>query len=253
MNVLVSILATRSWVGLILRCILIVEFIILLDFIAIYQWRLLPFVPPLQLAAFVAALSAPVALLFLVVFRHILILQDQLVMLATTDPLTGLMNRRAFIANVAPDGALTRDGAFVMLDIDHFKSINDRFGHDTGDRCLEVIAEGLRASLRADDVIARFGGEEFALFLPQASASQLQAIGQRIADGTVLEVDGSETEQRTTLSGGAVMARAGDPFHLIAKRADEALYRAKSAGRARLIALRSSEWRRAISARTSAA
>ena len=125
-------------------------------------------------------ISAPVVGLLLAMLRHQSILQDKLAELATTDMLTGLPNRRAFLRAVAPEGQFVRAGLLVLADADHFKKINDTYGHDVGDACLRAIAGVLRLSLSDKDIVARYGGEEFALFYDGASLSHLEALEREI-------------------------------------------------------------------------
>ncbi|NYZ61872.1 GGDEF domain-containing protein [Luteimonas deserti] len=159
---------------------------------------------------------------------------------AMTDPLTGLPNRAQLDAGVA--GRLqAADGteaplAVLFVDLDHFKQVNDRFGHDVGDACLQAMAGILRRHVRASDLVARYGGEEFVLVLDGASA----ASALRAADAlrAAVEADGRAVGARTvglTVSIGVATRRAGDDVATLFKRADDALYRAKREGRNRVV------------------
>lgn len=167
-------------------------------------------------------------------------LQAELSQAAQTDPLTGIVNRRAFdvaldqrIADVAAGRGV---GVCAVLDLDFFKRVNDSHGHAAGDRVLCAFADVARRSLRAEDLIARLGGEEFALIIWNADLVEAQAICERlrreIADLSVATGFGEDV--RFTFSGGLAPIRAGRSRQHILRHADEALYRAKNAGRNRL-------------------
>ncbi|WP_374580459.1 CHASE domain-containing protein [Pseudoduganella sp.] len=168
-------------------------------------------------------------------------LNDELVQLATTDFLTGLPNRREFMARLESEQArLQRDvggrAAVLMLDIDHFKNINDAHGHDWGDAVLRHLAGLMRDSQRKIDMLGRVGGEEFAILLPGADMEAARAFAerlrQRIAD-TPLQHNGSSIAITVSIgiAGMAPADRSGDAALV---RADHALYRAKRAGRNRV-------------------
>jgi diguanylate cyclase (GGDEF)-like protein len=157
---------------------------------------------------------------------------------AFTDHLTGLLNRRAFL-----DGALSlcagqaRRGepvTLLMFDLDHFKSINDRFGHAVGDEALRIFAQVMRTSLRATDIVGRLGGEEFAAIVP-GDMEIAAKIAERVRSG--FEAAGSLVgvhAVRGTVSIGAAAAHAPAPdLDALMARADAALYRAKGEGRNR--------------------
>ncbi|XLZ68061.1 CHASE domain-containing protein [Massilia sp. SR12] len=168
-------------------------------------------------------------------------LNDELVQLATTDFLTGLPNRREFMARLESEQArLQRDvgghAAVLMLDIDHFKDINDAHGHDWGDAVLRHLAGLMRDSQRKIDMLGRVGGEEFAILLPgadmEAARTFAERLRQRIAD-TPLQHQGSSVA--VTVSIGMAGMAAADPCGDAALvRADHALYRAKRGGRNRV-------------------
>ncbi|HZX71912.1 MAG TPA: GGDEF domain-containing protein [Rhodanobacter sp.] len=158
--------------------------------------------------------------------------------LASTDPLTGLANRAVFqqrmtlaCRELAQEG---KGACLVVLDIDHFKQINDRFGHAAGDRALRIVAEQLKARLRGDDLLVRYGGEEFVVVLPGTSVEA----GHRVAEDlrTCIEGVGFRGQQqpvRITLSCGITALRSDDTPEQAFDRADRALYRAKDNGRNR--------------------
>jgi diguanylate cyclase (GGDEF)-like protein len=153
---------------------------------------------------------------------------------AMTDGLTGLLNRRALFA--AMDTPLQPGAAVIMFDLDHFKSINDQLGHAAGDAVLEGFAALVKSELRRDDLAARVGGEEFCVVLRDLSKRSAAGVAERIRAG--LAATRTPTERgvaETTLSAGvAISSVDGEPFEVVLKRADDALYAAKSAGRNRV-------------------
>ncbi|MDR5865857.1 GGDEF domain-containing protein [Halomonas koreensis] len=172
--------------------------------------------------------------------RQLQTLVERLESDARTDPLTGLANRRHFQRRLdaTADGA-PADGAplsLVMIDIDHFKAVNDRHGHEAGDRVLAGVAEALRRHFRDGDAICRLGGEEFVLLLPGVDAegarARLSALMAELA-GQVYHYRGRLLGPVTVSCGIAAWPRhAADPRALVGL-ADQALYAAKQAGRAR--------------------
>ena len=159
---------------------------------------------------------------------------DRSLELAVTDSLTGLRNRRYAMRHF--EGLLRSTGATILLiDVDRFKSINDRFGHPVGDIVLREVAERLRAHVRASDVVARLGGEEFLVVAVGAIGDLGGVVGERlrqvIAD-TPIRAGGEELV--VTVSVGVAEAPAGGSAEGLMKRADDALYRAKKLGRDRV-------------------
>ena len=176
---------------------------------------------------------------------ELLSLTSQLRVLADTDGLTGLMNRRSFDARIEAEVARSRDEkrplSLVLFDVDHFKSYNDTLGHPAGDECLKLIARCVKSSLlRPDDVVARYGGEEFVAILPDTDEDSAFLVAER-ARAALAELRLPHAESRTgmvTLSAGlatyAPDAASCTAFQLLS-RADEALYQAKAAGRNRVM------------------
>ncbi len=177
----------------------------------------------------VFVVSSPFFTLAMVVVRRMQALQAELNRLASTDILTGLANRRAFF-EVTGDAV---DGQLLLLDIDHFKSINDNFGHSVGDEVLKAVAEYLTSHVRSTDIVARIGGEEFAIYLPEASADMATQIGDRIVKGLTFETE-RVPELKVTLSAGLAEASEAQGVSELIRRADAALYQSKRNGRARL-------------------
>lgn len=155
---------------------------------------------------------------------------------AATDPMTGVLNRRAFQAQLADHRAQAngRQGALALFDLDHFKQINDNFGHHAGDNALLVFADILRANLRIEDVIGRLGGEEFAVLLPDLSPSAAHIACERVRDALQdTRIAATDTSFTVTVSIGVAHLDPEATSEAIFRQADTALYRAKSLGRNR--------------------
>lgn len=158
-----------------------------------------------------------------------------LVDMATKDFLTGLYNRRFFFEKgVGKLNKLYRDRkpcALAMLDIDHFKSVNDTFGHDVGDEVLKVVSHLLVEYARPDDLVARLGGEEFCILLGDISRSELEVLFERMRAAIEdRHFDSLEDRKFVTTSFGVVIAE-GEDLDSLVKAADELLYEAKQTGR----------------------
>ena len=165
--------------------------------------------------------------------------EENLHYLATHDPLTGLHNRASFANQIDTHADLVRrygsDGALVLLDLDHFKYINDTLGHAAGDQVIARVATVLRERLRDTDVLARLGGDEFAVLLPRATAQTAERVAHDLLEALRAErIAVPGTAQRTmTASIGVAMFDAGDDLHGedVLVSADLAMYDAKEAGR----------------------
>jgi len=154
---------------------------------------------------------------------------------ARTDALTGTANRRGLMRYLDELHARSRQGdhpyVLMMVDIDHFKAVNDRHGHAEGDRVLTRIAQALRDGLRVGDFVARWGGEEFCVLLPRIRLAEARALAERIT----MQVAASG-EPRVTISVGVAEAQVQSELpDAVIRRADEALYRAKQSGRNRVV------------------
>lgn len=147
-----------------------------------------------------------------------------LVEAADTDVLTGLLNRRGVSTRLR---SLLPGDAVILIDLDHFKQVNDRFGHAVGDETLASFGRTLRQLARNDDVTARFGGEEFLVLLRGAGGSGARALLERLRELWL------STEPHATFSAGATVVEAGDSSLDVLGRTDRALYAAKNAGRNR--------------------
>jgi diguanylate cyclase (GGDEF)-like protein len=158
---------------------------------------------------------------------------------AILDPLTGLLNREALtdrFAELAGQAALTGDSvALVACDLDNFKTVNDRYGHDRGDAVLTDVAYAMRRHLRSFELIYRMGGEEFLLVLPGADAAKAEVLAERVRE--VVE-DARPAGLPVTVSMGVAAAKGGDlVFATLYQQADRALYEAKRRGRNCVVAL----------------
>lgn len=158
---------------------------------------------------------------------------EQIEHLASRDPLTNLYNRYKFskLFDLSHRAMVEREGvmALVMVDVDFFKKINDTYGHGVGDRVLVAIAELFMSHLREEDIICRWGGEEFVLLLPSANLHNALALAEKLR----VQIQKMEIEPVNTISAsfGVTQLRAEDNLKSVVDRADAALYRAKSAGR----------------------
>ncbi len=166
---------------------------------------------------------------------------EQLQHLATTDSLTGVSNRRHFFAQATDELARMRrhrrPAAMLMLDLDHFKSLNDRHGHDAGDKMLIEASTRIRMLLRGNDHFGRLGGEEFAGMLPETDIAAAFAVAQRVRESIAairLKI-GDELVNMTCSIGLTAILPDSDTPELALKRADTALYNAKQAGRDRVL------------------
>jgi diguanylate cyclase (GGDEF)-like protein len=156
---------------------------------------------------------------------------------AHTDALTGLGNRlwmrTMFEREVTRALHSKRALALMMVDVDNFKVFNDRYGHIAGDRVLVAVAEALREYLRPTDLIARFGGDEFAVLLPDLQLKQARQAGERIRQ-QIAALSPASLSSAITVSVGVASRTADDDVAMLLQRADAALYAAKEAGRNRV-------------------
>jgi diguanylate cyclase (GGDEF)-like protein len=153
--------------------------------------------------------------------------------LLDTDALTQIHNRRWFFLAL-PAAPLAGD-AFIIIDIDHFKRVNDTFGHAAGDIVLASAAKEMALNLRHGEIFARLGGEEFGLYLPATSGLDPQDVAERLRNVVQsLKIKVGDTDIPVTISAGTAVAGTGLPLHELMSRADTALYGAKSRGRNRI-------------------
>lgn len=167
-------------------------------------------------------------------------MMDQLQNLATTDALTGLPNRRYFIEEAQRRNTLLSRGqtlGLALIDLDHFKRINDLYGHAAGDQVLQEFARIARSNLRGNDIVARFGGEEFVLLLDNCDLATLHHCVERIRQGLATHPFSALPEGvRCTMSAGICLIHPEDDLEWRISQADEALYQAKAEGRNRTCA-----------------
>jgi diguanylate cyclase (GGDEF)-like protein/PAS domain S-box-containing protein len=166
--------------------------------------------------------------------------EEQLRELATRDPLTDCINRRQFLEIAAKElERADRYGNLVsiaMIDADHFKDINDSYGHATGDGVLRTIADRCRSVLRKTDVFGRFGGEEFVVLFVETRLAEAQRVAERLLTKVAEPMSASDgTPVSVTISAGVVERRPGETLDSVLKVADEALYQAKREGRNRVV------------------
>ena len=169
---------------------------------------------------------------------------DEIYQLATMDPLTGLYNRRHFLQLLERELARTtshqRSLALLIIDLDHFKSVNDLYGHPAGDIVLKLVGASLQANARGEFIVARIGGEEFAAVLPEQDVSEAAAFAERLRGAIeALELDASVGPRKVTVSIGVAawqpgMAGVAD----LLRTTDAELYRAKEDGRNRVCVAR---------------
>jgi diguanylate cyclase (GGDEF)-like protein len=168
-------------------------------------------------------------------------LEARLRQMATTDGLTGALNRSGFLAlsQTELDQRLDADRgmALMMLDVDHFKSINDRYGHAGGDQALKHLVTALSNRIRRGDLLGRIGGEEFAILLPSVAAVEAERLAERLVAhiaASPVSYGGKSIEM--TISIGLTMTNGTDrSIERVIARADDALYRAKESGRNRVV------------------
>jgi two-component system cell cycle response regulator len=166
--------------------------------------------------------------------------------MAVTDQLTGLYNRRYLSSHLSAmfDRAVWtgRPMSVMILDLDHFKSINDNFGHDSGDRVIQQFADRIKSSVRGMDLACRYGGEEFLIAMPDTDRATAGVVAERMRNEVAahsVKLNGGRDEIKVTVSIGIASTESGpkdDTPQRLIKRADEALYAAKSAGRNRVFA-----------------
>jgi diguanylate cyclase (GGDEF)-like protein len=166
--------------------------------------------------------------------ERLLRLQSELIRLASTDPLTGVFNRRVFFEQAEQLQRRLVSLAAIMFDVDHFKQINDSFGHGVGDQVLGGIG---REALSRGGIVGRLGGEEFAILLAgadlAAAAAHAESLRARLAQ---LSFETGRGRLSVTCSLGVAEAQAGESIDQLLKRADAALYQAKASGRDRVVA-----------------
>ncbi|PYO61665.1 MAG: hypothetical protein DMD49_04825 [Gemmatimonadetes bacterium] len=163
--------------------------------------------------------------------------QAQLEGMAAHDPLTGVLNSRAFAERLSQEldrnRRYNRPLALLYLDLDDFKAVNDRHGHQTGDAVLRLVAEATRSAVRQSDIVGRLGGDEFAVLMPETEGSVAHAAATRLAAGIRTVFRGTPS---VTASIGLVSSLGAERgVEELLRRADEAMYEAKRAGKDRVV------------------
>ena len=175
--------------------------------------------------------------------ERIIELEHRIQVLACTDPLTGVLNRRAFIERMQAEiNRSIRENAhlsLILTDIDHFKRINDKFGHQVGDLVLQKFTEQLSKSSRPYDFVGRYGGEEFVVCLPGGDKTDGRSVAERMCKGVEemkTKLPNSSQSVKITASFGLASLRMGyeETVDSLIKRVDEAMYRAKHEGKNRV-------------------
>jgi diguanylate cyclase (GGDEF)-like protein/PAS domain S-box-containing protein len=164
-------------------------------------------------------------------------LTEELRNLAITDPLTGVYNRRHFLEELQREmsrsNRYTCPFSLIMLDVDHFKEVNDRFGHEAGDRVLKELAEMIRKRIRSTDLLARWGGEEFLILLANTNAPSAVKLVEDLLK--LLLARTFSGIGRVTASFGVAGHRVGEGVNEFITRVDNLMYQAKKGGRSRLV------------------
>jgi diguanylate cyclase (GGDEF)-like protein len=196
---------------------------------------------PPRLALGLEALNASIMFamlgIFTVTYKNLIGKSERaLKRLATTDPLTGLYNRRHALelarGHARDHGARPAPVAFILADVDYFKSINDQFGHDAGDRVLIEIGAAIKSVIRRDDIVARWGGEEFLLVLPGTTRGEAEHLAQRIREVLKgLAPSPGIRQGQVTVTSGVSCRKPEEPCEVAITRADLALYEGKKSGR----------------------
>lgn len=199
---------------------------------------------------FVEKLYCPVGESHCILFDEVTILRKQVV----TDPLTGLFNVRHFRKSLEHELERTRrtgmTTALIMVDLDHFKNINDTWGHESGNQVLQTVAQLLQDQTRKLDICCRYGGEEFAVILPSTELMLARQVAERCLNAlreTVIPLD--ETDLQVTASiGVAVADNSAQTAESLIENADECMYEAKRGGRNQVVSKRPQPSESAVSA-----
>ncbi len=178
--------------------------------------------------------GAPFVLLFLTGSWHQVLAISALTNRAYFDQLSGLLNRQTFLNRFQRALLKTDCGLLLLIDADHFKRVNDQYGHAVGDCCIEAIGHRLNWHLRDEDLAGRIGGEEFAVFLPNASEEHARAVATRLGQPVSFSDRDGQTHLTVQLSIGATFTDNTKSLEQNFRNADDALYVAKNAGRAQL-------------------
>lgn len=195
---------------------------------------------PLNNVLIPGIVAPPLLFLLLSQMRQLALAHRELMTIASTDSLTRCLNRRAYTAIV--EGYLDtladrpQPAALLVIDVDYFKSVNDRYGHDKGDEALVLVASVIRNAVRPNDVVARMGGEEFSVFLPGTAIEDARALGERIREKIeAARFRIAEQDVGLTASIGGVTYPEVATFADLYRAADLQMYLAKSRGRNQVV------------------
>jgi diguanylate cyclase (GGDEF)-like protein len=159
---------------------------------------------------------------------------ERLANAAERDALTGIRNRRGFLDSAESVLPGAGNSVIALIDIDHFKLINDQFGHEAGDTLLKALAARLEQALRRTDIAARWGGEEFAILFPATQLDEARSVLERLRSTVALDSEMAHESWPVTFSCGLASVRSFAELGKATRRADAALYHAKSSGRNRV-------------------
>lgn len=185
------------------------------------------------------ALGGPMILAFMIKHEQLRGANAQLIHMASTDHLTACLNRHAFTRAVTralePGMSKSGNGALLIVDADEFKTINDRFGHQQGDKAIRLIADAIRSAVRPSDLVCRLGGEEFGIFLGDADSTTADGLAERIRQSVaaIQFIPNDKPCQLSVSIGGATYTSRAD-FTDLYRLADIHLYEAKNTGRDRV-------------------
>ena len=230
MNRFFKLLAPDRFVGAVVVAAVLMCMIAVLNLAFLYMW--LGVLPRAVGFYVIQALfvGGPFVVLFCVIANYQLRTMRHLSLLSRKDGLTNLNNRRTFLELAEKRMTAGEGGVLILLDADHFKRINDKWGCAVGDHCLIEISHRLKWNLRSRDVAGRIGGEEFAILLAGAAIQQARVIAGWIGQPIPFKADVENAHLAVTLSLGAVQIEEGVSLDALLVRADNALYEAKRQG-----------------------
>lgn len=204
-----------------------------------HGWRLGP--RPMNNVVIPLLLAPPFFFYLLSKLRQLAIANSRLMQIASTDNLTSCLSRAAFTTLVdaylskVSENRTETEGALIVFDVDHFKSVNDRFGHDNGDKALKLIVQKVKSEVRDIDLLGRMGGEEFAIFMPGVSRGSTMAVAERIRTSVCeIKFKPEGTDCQLSISLGVSTFAVPATFQDLYRSADQQLYEAKRNGRNRV-------------------
>jgi diguanylate cyclase (GGDEF)-like protein len=236
---IVDIVAPRNALDLLLKvAILIGSFTVFDYYVCLIAFRF--FEPDLAVELTITTfIAAPFGFFVMGIMSVQRRLKERLHEYAQTDQLTGLLNRQAFLNEARDVFGPGGGGTVLMIDVDHFKSVNDTHGHFVGDICLRQVGEHLRACTRSTDIVGRIGGEEFVVVMPDTNVEIADKISARICAPITIDAvedfDADLAQFEITMSVGGVMSLPGQDLTELMRHADVAMYHAKDTGRARVV------------------